>query len=376
MQGGSTSTGAWQSLKYTDEVDKKVQILTINTKGDIYVIGDNYNGLTSEDSPYEVYQNAGITVERYDSKTLNLTQYGDDTANQVRSKLSTYLKKQQIIFGVQFSTVSPNLTENEKYPDRAGVIKLDTPMPLGDKTVNSLVQDSVHFALEKAGVITMVLGTVSEDFNKIYGEGAKMRVQTLPKLYRVDREGNDIVNLEEINTIYRDDKTGEISYNDTVTTGKTLVYDYSKMGRLCNSAASSTDVACMQSLFYFEIPASAGEYVFGSTQVSQAMTYLVYLDVGANAGAQGSGNGNGGVADPTGELTGVYFVDANGNPILQDVIPDKGKTAPAVAFEIKLNTTTGVSVSFEGTETGVNVAINPPNGAEVKMKKEEETTGP
>ena len=382
MQGGNTSsTGAWKNLQYTEDVNKKLQILTIGTDGEVYVIGDDYNQLTAQSSPYKVYQDAGFTVERYDSEVLNLTQYGDDSANQVRRKLGESLMQQKMMFGLQFSSVSPTLTINANSPDRAGVLSLNSPVTLGDKTVNSLVQDSVHFALENDGVITMAVGTVYTSFDYIYGEATTMRVQTLPKLYRVDRNNDgDIVNLEEITTIYKDKVTGVISYNETSTTGKTLLYDYNTMGRLCNAAASGRDVACMQSLFYFEIPVYAGEYVFGSTQVSQAITYLLYLDIGANAGSEGTegdGENGGNKPDYDGEISGVYFVDSNGNPIVQFTNED-GTPGAAVAFDITTSNTNGTSVSFVGkdsTTVTVDKGQNTNTTVTLVEKKKEETDG-
>ena len=395
MQGGSTSEGAWKNLQYTDAVDKQLQILTVGTDGTFYVIGDTYNNLQSTDDPYDIYKNAGITVQRYNSDVLNLTQYDDSTSNQVRRKVGELLKQSEMMFGIKFATLAPNITSDTD-ATRDGLLHLaaGAEVMLGDKTVNSLVQDSIHFALKNQGVITMVMATPSSNFNYVVGEknGSQTvypSIYAMPMLYRVDRDGNgDITNLEAIRTICRDNATGVISYNDTLTdnkapSGKTLLYNYDTMGKLCNgSNTSAQDAACMQSLFYFEIPVDKGEYVLGGGGATNAQSFLVYLDIGANAGTQGPGNEDnpgGTTAEYTGELNGVYFVDGNGNPILQNVTPDPGKTAPAVAYQIMLGDTNGVSIQFDGTDTDeLLVVVQPWTGnAEVTLvvKKEEETDG-
>ena len=396
MQGGSASTGAWKNLQYTDAVDNNLQILTIGTDGNVYVIGDTYNGLTSTDAPFAVYQNQGITVQRYDSEILHLTQYADSTANQVRRKLGVLLKQPGMMYGLRFSTQPPNLTTGVT-DDKAGVLNLGTAVTLGSKSVNSLVQDSIHFALDGNGVITIVLGTISTNFNAIVGE--KSGIQTIypasymmPMLYQVERDSDgDIVNLLAIRTICRDNTTGAISYNDTITngqapSGKTLLYSFDIMGRLVNSSSSvdGEDAAYMQSLFYFELPVSQGEYVLGGN--GTASNFILYLDIGANAGGSGGTTTPGPTVNPTGYINGVYFMDSAGNPITQQVSNEKETVTTAVAFEVKLKDAAGASISYLGSDTNgnLNVVLEPWTGnldvtlvkAEVKTtKKEDNTTG-
>ena len=170
--------------------------------------------------------------------------------------------------------------------------------------------------------------------------------------------------------------SGNVKYNDNPGTGYTLVYDYTKMGRL--TAYEDGLNKYMHSLFYFEIPVEPGEYALGGT-TGTAQTYVLYLDIGANAGDSGNTGtgGSGNNPNPSGNIEGVYFVDGNGNPILQtNVTPDEGKDPPAVAFEIKLSDTNGTSVSFDGSVSGVITGTIPNNTTVTTVvKREDETDG-
>lgn len=325
IQGGSSSTGAWKSLTYKESVNgQNLQILTIDVNGDYYVIGDNVNKLTAEDDPYDVYKNAQtsegdkIKVKTY--QNLNLTQYDGATANRVRTKLGEMLESNDNIFGLHFNTYSTPSTSN--------LLKLgeENKVSLGGKEVTSLVKGTIHFNVKDAGVITLVAATVSAKTAYIAGEhySATASSYVLPMLYRVVRDEEGVIkDLIAITVICKNNSTGEITYNDTLVdgktapAGKTVLYNYNVMGRLTtsNSNATSRDMACMQSLFYFEIPVGAGEYVFGGNNMESP--FLLYLDIGGNAGSSGgSGEGGSGGTEPppkpTGEISGIAFAYQNG----------------------------------------------------------------
>ena len=385
MQGGSSERGAWKTLLYTDAVDGQLQILTKDVQGNYCVIGDNVNQIDDDSDLFDVYKDAGIHVKTL--KQLGLTQYDGATANRVRTKLGDMLKANSMLYGLYFPT--------DSMPSENVITTISNGVSMGEMTVNSLVQGTVHFTLQRAGVITMVAATLPYSGDYIVGElGQSARDYYLPMLYQVvrdDDEDPDIDRLVEVKYICKDDTTGSISIltsltNGAAPAGKTLVYNYDTMAHLTSSANGTLDKACMQSLFYYEIPIMSGEYVFGGNGYSSAESaYLIYLDIGANAGTQGSGgedNPGGTTAEYTGELNGVYFVDGLGadrKPILQNVTPDEGKTAPAVAYQIMLGDTNGVSIQFDGTDTDeLLVVVQPWTGnAEVTLvvKKEEETDG-
>ena len=386
MQGGSSSAGAWKTLQYTDAINGQLQILTKDVDGNYYVIGDNVNKLTSQSSPYTIYSNAGIGVKTY--AQLGLTQYDGSTANRVRTKLGDMLKGNSSLYGLYFSSAKPTASSVTTFS--AG-----SEVTLGGTEVSSLVQDSVHFVVKNDGVITLVAATVATDDNYVAGEWQSNRVPVtyalsyrLPALYQVIRDDDnddDIDRLVEISVICKDNTLGTISYNDTLQdgkapAGKTLLYNAETMGRLTTYGTEQRDLACMQSLFYFEIPVTKGEYVFGSTGVSNNYSFLLYLDIGANAGTQGStgdGENDGNKPDYDGEISGVYFVDSNGNPIVQ-FTNENGTPGAAVAFDITTSNTNGTSVSFVGkdsTTVTVDKGQNTNTTVTLVEKKKEETDG-
>ena len=375
--GGDYVSSSLQSSKFnnyktfTYDENSVLQILTKDINGKYYVIGDTYNNLTSTSShsyTHDTQHNSNASIALWNSTELNLQQYL--TGAKVRDKLDILLNdKIENDNDNRLCTLKLNFDVDEDKP-----LTYAASVNLGSQSVSSLVQGSVHFALEESGIITMVVATIS---NTAATAPSAYITAYLPKLYRVNRNGSGtITDLDLIETIYQ--KNGQYYYNSDPGNA-VCVFDYSKMGSLSCTSTGTNIYQYANSLFYFEIPVDAGEFVLAG----KSCAHLLYLDIGANAGDSSTPPSSGGVADPTGKLTGVYFVDANGNPILQNVETDG--TKPAVAFEIKLKNT-GVSVSFEGTGTGVNVAITPTDDAEVKlvtattkqvkMKKEEETTGP
>ena len=362
-----THTNWTQIGQYTTDMDQKLQILTKSVDGTYYVIGDDLNGLMKTSTPYDCY-NGKIGVERYDSETLNLTQYSGK--NNVRGKLATMLMGSASINGIQFAKAIPS----------ASSLLTDISVQMGDQTVTSLVEGSIHFYSGK-GVVTMVAATLytrdnqvtsssgSADYTSASSASSTSSYHYLPKLYQVDRSSGSIV-LTAIDRIYVNRETGDVKYN-TDPGGYEKVFDYDTMGGL-NTNTGSTNRYYMNSLFYFELPVSAGEYVLGGS--GNNPTYLLYLDIGGNAGSEGTegdGEDDGNKPDYDGEISGVYFVDASGNNITQD-----GKTdGPAVAFDITTSNTNGTSIKFNGATTGVIDSTIPSNTTVTAVVKEKETGG-
>ena len=374
MQGGSPEKYAWKTLTYTDTINSQLQILTKDINGNYYVIGDNVNKLTSESTPFSVYSNVGITVKTL--QQLGLTQYDGSTANQVRTKLARMLKSNKNLNGLCFPLYSS--------PSETNLLTFGgNTISMGGKDVNSLVKNSIHFVVEKAGVITMVAATVSSKYDELPGESynTATAAYVLPMLYQVKRYANgDIEKLIPVKYICRDNTTNDIEILSALTSsgtapeGKTLLFNYDTMSRLTTGDNSNADKAYMDSLFYFEIPIGAGEYVLGSSGSSSA--YLLYLDIGANAGKDleetpDGGDGTGGTGTPEdsdekGTIEGVAFAYKSGDlyvQIIKIVKDGNGKdVAIVVTFDFSLkdkssNAHTGATAKFTGTApTGSNAA--------------------
>ena len=398
MQGGSPVAGDWKTLLYTNTMNSQMQILTKTAKGDYVVIGDDINGLTSASTPYAVYANVGIGVQTYTQ--LGLTQYDSSTTNNVRNKVATMLAANQNLIGLHFPAYYPPSIATQGTAADAGVITLDTPVSLGGTDVNSLVQGTIQFAVQEKGVITLAAATVCSSSSYIAGEWQSKYKQTpadsylLPRLYQVERDksSGQIIAIHVIDAICRNIETGELSYTQTLVTkteqrdgetytymdapdGWELVYYHPVMGRLTYADTAGINLACMQSLFYFEIPVNAGEYIFGGNQDAQS-PFIVYLDIGANAGEDfeetpDGGDGTGGTGTPEdsdekGTIEGVAFAYKSGNLYVQitKTVKDGNNqdVAIVVTFDFSLkdkssNAHTGATAEFTGTApTGSNAA--------------------
>ena len=377
IQGSQSS---WSSLTYTENTTTELQILTKSVNGTYYVIGDDHNGLDSTKTPYSVYNNAGISVLTYSQ--LNFTQYDDSTPNQVREKLETMLlESSDHIYGIQIARLAPDLNVNDRYSSRSGVLELSTPVQLGETSVNSLVKGTIHFSLQTKGVITLVAATLPTHADYVTGEKNGINTvypgnYSLPKLYKVERDPSTgkITALNVINVIAKD-SDGNFSYHDSVeaANGKTIVFNYATMGTLTTS--NNSYKAYMESLYYFEIPVGDGEFVLGGNG-NASSAYLLYLDIGANAGEDleenpDDGDGNGGTGTPEdsdekGTIEGVAFAYKSGNLYVQitKTVKDGNNqdVAIVVTFDFSLkdkssNAHTGATAKFTGTApTGSSAA--------------------
>ena len=357
LQGSSSG---WTGLKYSETVDASLQILTKNVEGKYFVISE---GSTSVHS---VYSNLGVKSAHYEND-LNFTQYRGE--NDVRSKLSGFLNS-AVLHGLQFSASIPNANS-----------VISNNVVLGSNSVESLVQGTIHFSVENSGVITLVAGTfTSNAINSYTSWGGD---QYLPMLYKVvrDETTKKIIRLDDV---YRIDVNGNTyTSKDTVPSGTELVYDYATMGKLCGY---NDEKAYCQSLFYFEIPVKKGEYVFGGSGQPQA--FVLYLDIGANAGTEGGDDSEGGPSDEQDEndrtISGVgfaYYDTASGKYVRLTCDNDGNPTfavegANVLTYQILRSSSGSISVSFTPSSSGLtpissNTATVTPNKPPAEAKSSE-----
>ena len=142
--------------------------------------------------------------------------------------------------------------------------------------------------------------------------------------------------------------------------------------------------AYTHSLFYFEIPVKAGEYALGGATSNQV--YLLYLDIGGNAGSSGgSGEGGSGGTEPppqpTGEISGIAFAYQNGttytkithdgtNVVTYKISGPKDsdgnpvKTHSGAAITFTPSNASNMEVAFSNSDTTGQFAVSkndPPN---------------
>ena len=135
-----------------------------------------------------------------------------------------------------------------------------------DKTV-TFHNNGVQFELKKDGYLTAIVSKYDTSGNFSFYN-----------LYSVDNLED--ANLTKINTIHKD-SSGNITYNES--NDSTKIFDFKPI--------TTTDTGLYSGqLYYFEIPIKKGIYFlssYGSTYSSGYYPYLLYLDIGANAGDSG-----------------------------------------------------------------------------------------
>lgn len=149
----------------------------------------------------------------------------------------------------------------------------------------------------------------------------------LPQIFKLERDSNNkITSRTEIKTIYQDG--AGIYYNDT-----------SKGTTINLGAMTSNQVLLQNCAYYIEVPLTAGDYYFASIDQSNNCPYILYLDIGANAG-----DDSGGSTDTS--LPKVDFVYYNDSKTLVK-ITDNGYIKSQIVFKIP----SSVSGLFEFNRT-------------------------
>jgi hypothetical protein len=211
-----------------------------------------------------------------------------------------------------------------------------------DKTV-TFHNNGVQFELKKDGYITAIVSKYDSSGNFVFYN-----------LYSVDMDNG--ATLTKINTIHRD-SSGNITYNQSDSSTK--VFDFSPL------LTTETGMNAYQ-LFYFEIPVKKGAYflsTYGSSATSSAYPYLLYLDIGANAGDSG------GTSETVGTIKDVSFYYYDGSTLVKvtdggtDVVFDISGDGSAIFYFNRIKDTgvlyfdenvTGLTRTLGSTVTGTS----------------------
>lgn len=275
-------TGIYKSLGYTTNqtadlvYDKtRFEMLTISESGSIYRILD------------DVKTSSGTALTSDGTKqSTDFVEY-----NTVRKNFDRAMEGSTIVHGFHFvkalpsgsvgqnvvsSTETKILPRNDVLIDRKYYTTGDLPEEYSEcekvPSEYEFVKGGLNFTLKESGYITAILGAFYKNSGK----------ESMFDLYEVKRTNGKISSLIRINNVYRDNKTKEISYDPTDTSGKTKVFSFDNL--------TKSDVLEHGCAYYFEIPVLAGDYVIGcSTTSSDNNAYLMYLDIGSNGGGTSPG---------------------------------------------------------------------------------------
>ena len=244
-------------------------------------------------------------------KKLNLVKYENAKANfdALFADSATY------VYGMHFMN-APISIKN--------VYKADYAMINGEDYKDGnyqMVANAIDFKAKKKGHINFFSGT--------YYNGAD---KNFFSLHEVKRNGNKITKIKSISKIYAhktDSKADYIYlYDDNTYSSR----DYSEaIYELVFDVDWITNPEMnMHSVYYFEIPANAGEYALGSASTGDG-AYLMYLDIGANGNSDGS--------EENYTMDKVRFVNSN--------MPTLNGAVDVSAYEPALITLSGSSTAEE-----------------------------
>lgn len=147
-------------------------------------------------------------------------------------------------------------------------------------------EGGINFTVKKTGFITILIGTYASNSNK----------HGCLDLYQVQRNSNnEITSFSEstrVKQVYTSDDGKTISYNNSTTEAGNLAIDLDSMSKSSSGSTASQGVLQPNSVYYLEIPVTPGDYFLSKIKRSDSaptnLPYILYLDIGANAGDDGS----------------------------------------------------------------------------------------
>ncbi len=263
--------------KYTtDNGESNLSLMTIlpttDNSSPIYQINDEHNtntNLIDSSLSRNTYQNLGLN--KYKSVRENLNNiYGESPVNN-GTMINHYLR-----WGSNFNINSESAISS--WPTFTGKAQIE------GKSYDSyeFLRAAINFTAKETGIFVAIFtpwGTDNRNF-------------TMNGLVDVTRDSNGkATSKKRIDKVYKD-SNGKIkySYSDSTTksedgynsSSETLAYSFS------NWNVTTTNV--IYGMYYCEIPVMTGDYVFARCDISSGYAGCTYnyIDIGANAGDEGS----------------------------------------------------------------------------------------
>ena len=289
---------------------------------------------TSGTTTVDLYQKSKGTVTIDNSST-----YGYARFSSVMKNFDKFMDGYQVVHG--FHMVNVDVTSSENWSSPSFKVKI-----LGKSYSNyQFVKGCLNFSVAKKGYITTLIGS-------FYGQSGN---NTMFDLFSIERDSDkNIKSVTKINKIYKN-SNGNIYYDPSDTNGLTLVFDF---GNVTGSNVFGS--GNINKAYYFELPVNAGDYAIGKSSDGY-MSYLMYLDIGANAGDSGGDSGD----EKTSEIDFVYYDNNKLKKINEDgytnskVLFDLGDSASGlIAFKRTYDGNNNLTVYYYPlTSTSISITI-------------------
>lgn len=286
----------------------------------------NFSSYTSE-SQQVTLDDIGVQKEEYDSIKTQFCE-GLRQATPQKNWESGFIN----LNGLQFYkfNYAPTLVDCKK-------------ITLNNKTYDSykFYNSGINFSLSSPGRVKMIVGAYTSD-----------DTQSFPKIFEITE--NNQLNI--VNSVYETNK-GVITYNSG--NQNDLKINLSKL-----YSEISSDRYCLNRnhAYYVEIPLNKGNYYFSAYGQENRCPYILYLDIGANAG---------GTAGRKVDRTKIY-------ELLEQI--NEGFTYPTgvaiVDFDNAVNDVKKLTITIGSTYSGsVTFNYNGNNNAQIKVNASNSDTG-
>ncbi len=295
-----------------------------------------YNG--DDATIYTIDSRSGSTTAEITKS--NYTSFGYTKYESVIDDFNTNMKDETTIHG--FHMLQVDETNSSNY---LKVTKGDVKINGKQYDNYQFLKTALNFTVAKKGYITaLISGT--------YGVN-----NTNFDLFQVERDSSkNIQSITRIKKIYKNSSSDgdSDSYlydpDDSNTSKGDLLFNF-------ENTVGTTSKLNSNCIYYFEVPVNPGDYIIGkSTSTDAYMGYLMYLDIGANAGKSDTG-------DKTVKATNIDFVyedSANANNLAK--IDATGYVSSGVVFSISGTPTDDAKLLYfkrdssgnaQGTDVGV-----------------------
>ena len=234
--------------------DSKLEVLTYYNNGWRRISDAHNQNNTTTNSQIRNYTKTSFS-------DLGLVKYEDS-----RNSLQDILTGSSFIHGIHFDNNQVSASNLLTVP--ANTARIDGTEYT---TTYQVPKGSINFKLREKGIINFFAGTYNSSQVNL----------NFFSLHQVNRNGGNISSIKEITQIYENTAEGNpyvYKYSDNSYSAGTrgnLVFDVATILK------GNSPVVNM--LYYFEVPVNAGEYAMGVAGSTQC-AYMIYLDLGANAG--------------------------------------------------------------------------------------------
>lgn len=287
-----TVKNKWNTMSYYQENTSEYSTILDTNTG--YLVGaGNDSGSKIRSTPHsldKISKSYVITGSGYNGEYLTLstidTTKGTSTIlvepqnfqkfEKVKSNFDSSMSGMDCIHGFHFSKyIDENsldiLTLGEKFS--AKISGVDCP------STYQFIKGGLNFTVSKPGYITTITGAYYNGYD----------YESLFELFKIERDPDgQIISTKRIRKIYKNSE-GEIEYSYD---GSNLGSNYELIFNFDNVSGIDGNNGFLRAntAYYFEMPVLPGDYVIGKAiGTKDRHAYLMYLDIGANAGGT-SGN--------------------------------------------------------------------------------------